>query len=185
MSVTLPPRLDTDRLVLRESQPSDAAAIFAEYAQDSDATRFLVWRPHRSIAVTEAYLDICAAERAAGTSNTYMLVPREGGGPIGAFALRVETPHRLSFGYVLARRCWGRGLMPEALGAALRWAAGQPSIWRVWSFCDVDNTASARTMEKSGMAFEGVLRRWSVHPNLGPAPRDCRAYAWTRTEPAP
>jgi RimJ/RimL family protein N-acetyltransferase len=72
--------------------------------------------------------------------------------------------------------------MPEVLGAALAWAAAQPGIWRVWSMCDAENRPSARTMEKAGMVFESVLRRWLVHPNLGPAPRDCRAYAWIREE---
>jgi RimJ/RimL family protein N-acetyltransferase len=35
-------------------------------------------------------------------------------------------------------------------------------------------------MEKAGFAFEGVLRRWLVFPNLGPEPRDCRMYARVR-----
>ena len=36
---------------------------------------------------------------------------------------------------------------------------------------------SARVMEKSGMEREGRLRRWTVHPNTGPAPRDFWCYS--------
>jgi hypothetical protein len=27
------------------------------------------------------------------------------------------------------------------------------------------------------MKREGLLRRWSVHPTIGPEPRDCYCYA--------
>jgi RimJ/RimL family protein N-acetyltransferase len=37
----------------------------------------------------------------------------------------------------------------------------------------VDNVGSARVLEKSGFAREGLLRRWLVHPNISDEPRDC------------
>jgi RimJ/RimL family protein N-acetyltransferase len=53
----------------------------------------------------------------------------------------------------------------------------QQAIFRIWAVCDVDNAASARVMEKAGMQREGVLRRWSVHPNISAEPRDSFCYA--------
>ena len=53
-------------------------------------------------------------------------------------------------------------------------------MYRVYAYCDVENLASARVMEKAGMSFEGVLRRWGVHPNRSSEPRDCRCYAAVR-----
>jgi RimJ/RimL family protein N-acetyltransferase len=41
----------------------------------------------------------------------------------------------------------------------------------------VDNVGSARVMENAGMKREGVLRRWSIHPNVGDAPRDSYCYS--------
>jgi RimJ/RimL family protein N-acetyltransferase len=32
-------------------------------------------------------------------------------------------------------------------------------------------------MEKAGMQREGILRRWSVHPNITHEPRDSYCYA--------
>jgi ribosomal-protein-alanine N-acetyltransferase len=32
-------------------------------------------------------------------------------------------------------------------------------------------------MEKAGMTKEGVLRRWSVHPNISEEPRDSYCYS--------
>lgn len=56
-----------------------------------------------------------------------------------------------------------------------------PSVSRVWAVCDVENRASARVLEKIGMRFEGILARWSIHPNLSDEPRDCRGYARLRS----
>ena len=67
-----------------------------------------------------------------------------------------------------------------ALAIWIEWALDQDGIWRADACCDVENPASARVMEKTRMTFEGVLRRWSVHPNGGPEPRDCRFYAKVR-----
>jgi RimJ/RimL family protein N-acetyltransferase len=47
----------------------------------------------------------------------------------------------------------------------------------VWATCDVENLASARVLERVGMTREGVLRRWTVYPNLGDTPRDCLCYS--------
>ncbi|MGA8195286.1 MAG: GNAT family protein [Acetobacteraceae bacterium] len=67
----------------------------------------------------------------------------------------------------------------EALSAAVAWARTTQRLHRLWAVCDVDNRASARVMEKSGLVFEGVLRRWAIHPNIADVPRDCACYAAT------
>jgi [ribosomal protein S5]-alanine N-acetyltransferase len=175
----LPDRFATARLVLRPIARGDALVIFAAYAQDPEVVRYLVWRPHRTLAETEAYIARCLAAPAT-RSRTYAVTGSADGRLIGAFELRRPDPHRLDCGYVLARPHWGRGLMSEALSEVACWAMRQDDIWRIGAVCDVDNPASARVMEKAGFDREGVLRRWLVHPNLSPEPRDCYSYALVR-----
>src|SRR5262249_50237959 len=76
--------------------------------------------------------------------------------------------HRVELGYILGREHWGRGYMTEVVRAVSDWALAQPEVHRVWAACDVDNLASARLMEKAGMAREGTLRRWMLLPNIDP-----------------
>ncbi len=57
------------------------------------------------------------------------------------------------------------------------WCLSQQAIYRVWAICDVDNPASARVMAKAGMEYEGVLKKFCVHPNISPIPRDVLCYA--------
>jgi RimJ/RimL family protein N-acetyltransferase len=174
-----PPQIATPRLRLRRLAAEDAPAIFAGYAQDPEVTRYLVWPPHRSIAETETYLASRIAAWEDGAGFTYALALGADPAAVGAIELRPDG-HRVEFGYVLARAHWGRGYMAEALRHLVDWALAQPGVWRVWSVCDAENRASARVMEKAGLAFEAVLRRWAVHPNLSPEPRDCRVYARVR-----
>jgi ribosomal-protein-alanine N-acetyltransferase len=175
----LPDRFETERLIMRPIARGDGLAIFAGYAQDLEVVRYLSWRPHRRLAETESYIDRCLMAPAT-RARTYALIGRAEGRLVGAFELRRPEPHRLDCGYVLARPLWGRGLMTEALAETARWAMSRDDVWRIGAVCDVDNPASARVMEKSGLACEGILRRWLVHPNLGAAPRDCFSYALIR-----
>jgi [ribosomal protein S5]-alanine N-acetyltransferase len=175
----LPVGFETARLILRPVTLADAPDIFAAYAQDLDVVRFLSWRPHRATSETESYIARCVAAP-SGRSRTYVLSGRQDGILLGAFDLRRPEPHRLDCGYVLARAYWGRGLMTEALAEISAWALRQESIRRIGAVCDVDNLASARVMEKAGLQREGILRRWIIHPNLAPDPRDCFSYALVR-----
>ena len=72
--------------------------------------------------------------------------------------------------------------MSEALQSVVTWALAQPEIFRVWATCDVENVASAKVLERVGMAREGVLRRWIVHPNLSDRPRDALCYAIVKAD---
>ena len=99
--------------------------------------------------------------------------------PIGSIGVSLDL-HGAMVGYVLGRAYWGRGLMTEAVRYVAAWGLAQPSLFRVWAFCDAENLASARVMEKAGLLREGLLRRWHVCPTIGPEPRDCLIYAKVR-----
>jgi [ribosomal protein S5]-alanine N-acetyltransferase len=172
-----PQVLRTERLVLRPTSESDAQAIYDGYAQDSEVTRFLMWRPHQDLGETREYLRHCEEGWNTGTELTWMLTRASDARVLGAIGLRPEG-HKASLGYVLARSAWGQGLMSEAGRAVLRAAAENPELHRIWAVCDAANLASARVLEKIGMVREGILRRWIVHPNVSDAPRDALCYSW-------
>ena len=178
-ALMLPDRFETTRLILRPIETGDAPAIFNGYAQDPEVVRFLIWRPHQGLADTDAYIARCMAAQ-PDRSRTYTLIGRIDGRLLGGFELRRPEPHRLDCGYVLARAFWGRGLMTEALAQVVYWAMGEDGIWRIGAGCDVENFASARVMEKAGLAKEGILRRWITHPNISSEPRDWVSYAKVR-----
>ena len=56
----------------------------------------------------------------------------------------------------------------------------EPAVWRVQAFCDVENRASARVLEKAGLTFEATLKRYMMMPNRSDVPRDMLLFAKVR-----
>lgn len=174
-----PEEIATTHLLLRRTRVTDAAAVFHGYAQDAEVTRYMVWRPHQRIEDSVAWLQRCDDQWRQGVEYTWAITTPESETLRGVISAR-PAGHRVEIGYVLARRYWGQGIMTEAARGVVAVALDFPWIHRVWATCDVENLASARVLEKAGMTFEGILRRWLVHPNLSPIPRDARVHARVR-----
>jgi ribosomal-protein-alanine N-acetyltransferase len=99
---------------------------------------------------------------------------------VGTCGLRISREHeRGELGYWLHRDCWGRGLVPEAVGAVIRHAFEHERLQRIQARCDTRNTVSVRVMEKAGMACEGTLRRYE---RIGGELCDMKLYAILRDE---
>ena len=169
----------TDRLDCRRTRPDDAAAIFSAYGTDREVTRYLTWRPYDNFTPLIEFLHTQIDAWEQGRGFRYEICLKGSDSPIGSIVLRPEGP-KVNFGYVLAKSFWGQGLMTEALKHLVDWSLAQPEIFRAEALCDIDNPASTRVMEKAGMIREGILRRWIVHPNIGPEPRDCLICAKTK-----
>lgn len=171
-----PTLIETPRLRLRLPEIADAQAIFEQYAQDTEVTRYLIWQPHQSMEETIQFLKRELAAWQEGTSFSWVITRKPDNQLLGMIAFRIEG-YKANLGYVLAKAYWGQGYATEAAQSLVNLAMAEPEIYRVWAVCDAENYASARVLEKVGMSFEGVLRRWIMHPNLSAEPRDCRCYA--------
>ncbi|NJK57865.1 MAG: GNAT family N-acetyltransferase [Pleurocapsa sp. SU_5_0] len=168
--------LETSRLLLRQPVTEDAALIFEHYAQDQEVSKYMTWRPHKSICETDEYVDRCISSWADHSAFSYVVEQKENAQLIGMIEIRLNQ-FKADLGYVLTKSEWGKGYTPEALQALINWVLGEDEIYRIWAVCDVENAASARVMEKVGMQREGILRQWLVHPNISKEPRDCYCYA--------
>jgi RimJ/RimL family protein N-acetyltransferase len=164
---------------LRKPKLADAEVIFREYASDPEVTRYVSWRAHTSAAETREFLSACLVAWDVGKAFQWVIERKEDRQLLGMIVARVEH-HRWELGYVLAHRHWGSGYMTEAVKGLIDWAFARAEVFRVWAVCDIENVASARVLEKAGMQREGVLRRWSVHPNVSTEPRDSYCYAIIR-----
>lgn len=172
----VPVRWETPRLVARRAARNAAQEVFETYARDPDVARYMIWRPHRDVDETIAFLDRCERAWQDGTAFPWTLWMKDDGSLAGMIETRLAGSS-VDIGYVLRRNLWRRGLMKEAVRFVVMWAFSRPDVYRVWATCDVENVASARLLESVGMQQEGVLRRWIVHPNISDEPRDVLCYA--------
>jgi RimJ/RimL family protein N-acetyltransferase len=177
--MTIPHEMRTHRLLLRPPGEADAQRMFERYSADPEVCRYLSWAPHRNVDETVNYLRTALAGMADGTREVRLIFDRESGELLGSVGGVIQE-HRVQFGYCLARDAWGRGYATEAARAFVAAAMNEPAIWRVQAFCDVENRASARVLEKSGLSLEGTLKRYLALPNVSPEPRDMLCYAKVR-----
>lgn len=175
-----PATFATARLVGRLPRVDDAPAVFAAYASDPEVTRYLAWRAYDRVEPLAAFLREAIAhwEKGDGTF-TWLLCLKGSDKPIGSIGMILDGNKAL-FGYVLGKKQWRHGFAAEALTHLVDWSLAQPALHRAWAFCDVENPASVRVMEKAGMVREGVLRRWHTCPTLSSEPRDCVVCAKVR-----
>jgi RimJ/RimL family protein N-acetyltransferase len=177
--MNLQQEIHTERLRLRPPAVADAQNIFMRYAQDAVVCKYMCWSPHQSIDDTLAYLQRIVDENSRGSSAGYLIFSKDTGQLLGSVGGAAQGT-RVQFGYCLARDAWGKGYATEAARAFVDGVMADPATWRIQAFCDIENRASARVLEKIGLTFEGTLHRYMILPNLGDVPRDVHCYARVR-----
>ena len=174
----VPKRFRSAKLLMRPFFEGDAASVYA-YASDPEVTRLMDWATHSDISMSQQFIQATKAEWERGSQFQWAITKQDTEQLIGAVSCGALN-HRISFGYVLARSAWNRGFATEAARAMIQIIESLPGVARIWATCDTENLASANVLEKCGMEREGILRKWSIRPNLEGAVRDSYVYAKTR-----
>ena len=114
--------LYTARLILRPWQQSDLPDFY-EYASADGVGQMAGWLPHKSPEETQSILNSFVAHK-----KTFALeLQGKVIGSLGIEHYKEENFPELQFlqgrsiGYVLAKDHWGKGLMPEAVQAVIRY----------------------------------------------------------------
>jgi len=179
-----PLAFDTPRLHLRALRSDDDKLIFDLYAADPVATKYMSYKCTGKLSDTSSFVRGAAAYSAGETSPIKSLVwiieLKSSNEPIGSVGLGPKGEFGVSGGYILNKKWWGHGYASEAWCCIVDWAKMQPNVWRIEAMYHPDNTVSGKILEKSGMKFEGRLRRHMVFPNMGPDPEDAMMCAWAR-----
>lgn len=173
-----PDTLKSDRLLMRRYQITDSPAIF-EYASDREVTRYMDWPTHSSVTESNQFVQSTINDWQQGVQFSWAITNKADGMLIGGLGCSCPT-HRCSFGYVLRQDVWGFGFATEASSALIEWLSSLEQLKRIWATCDIENPASARVLEKLSLEKEGILRSWSIRPNLPGSPaRDSFCYSKT------
>ncbi|MGL5858149.1 MAG: GNAT family N-acetyltransferase [Angustibacter sp.] len=156
MSPVLP--LRTERLVLRDFDPSDEEAVHA-FAGDPAVTRFTGWGPNTP-ADSRTFVRDCAAQAADPHRMVFNLAAVAGGVLVGSVAVWVEnaTHRRGEIGFVFHPSVWNRGYATEAAQELIRFGFVELGLHRIAATCHPENAGSVRALTKAGLRQEGRLR---------------------------
>jgi ribosomal-protein-alanine N-acetyltransferase len=91
---------------------------------------------------------------------------------IGSFGV-IHEDGKIQFGYAFSPSYWGNGYATEACQKMMTLLRSLPSLYRIGTFVDTENTASIRVLLKSGLVEEARLEKWFRFVNQQGAPKDC------------
>jgi [ribosomal protein S5]-alanine N-acetyltransferase len=168
----IPEQLETQRLLLNRLRYEDAEEIFYTYASKPECTRFVTWSTHQSVKDTREYLGRTISAWAQGIDFSYGIRLNINGRLIGSCGFLNEAG-KIQIGYILGSLHWNNGYATEATCKLIDMLKSQNGVFRIGSFVDSENLASAKVLLKAGMQAEAVLSQWCRFPNQGNEPKDC------------
>ena len=147
-------RIETERLILRPFETSDAAAAFGWFG-DPVVMRFTPTGPDKRIEDTEARLTLFMEHQKAHGFSKWLILHRASGVAIGDSGLLVLKDYGwIDLGFRLAQPHWGKGFATEVASAWVRAAFDELRITRLGAFAHAGNRASIRVLEKLGFNIE-------------------------------
>src|SRR5216683_7687722 len=154
------PSLTTNRLFLRQIQPTDSEDLFATFS-DEEAMQFYGHDPHRSVDETQALIEQIQARYARHEAIRWGITLKGEDRVIGSCGFHQFDAgfHRAETGYELQRAFWGRGVMTEAMSAILTYGFDLLGLHRVEAIIDIANERSKGLLLKLGFTYEGNLRQ--------------------------
>lgn len=152
--------LETARLRIRRIHPVDLDDFFA-YRSDPEVCRFQGYDPIEYENAREWIAAMPDVEfGVAHTWTQHGVEHKASGRLIGDIGLKPEGDTRIvEYGISFSREFQGQGLASEALSVVIGHLFGELKIHRVIGYCDIENAACIRMMERVGFRREGHLRQ--------------------------
>ena len=141
--------LETNRLILRPFEISDAEMMFNNWASDEEVTRYMTWNYHESIETTKMILSNWVDEYQKPERYNFGIVLKETNELIGGIDVCGYIDGIPVVGYVLSRKYWNNGYMTEAFKEVITLlkSLGHKQI-KIDAV--VENTASNKVIIKCG-----------------------------------
>lgn len=151
--------IKTERLFLRQFNLKDADSCLKNWASDPDVYRYMSQNAQTETEVRDwlstadqAYKDLETYYWAIIEASTKEVIGEIFVDDFGTRNCWCELDWKIGKGF------WNKGYMTEAVKAVSCYLIEEIGFHRVQAKCCVENRASERVMQKSGMTKDGVLR---------------------------
>ena len=153
-------RLETDRLILRRLELSDATDMFNNWCNDDDVTRYLPWDSHGNISVTNELLDMWVKDYENAYVYRWIVVLKDGNIPIGTVDVVNKDIDNMVFelGHCYSKESWGKGIATEVFECVIGFLFNEVGVEVITAKHNENNPASGKVMQKVNMKYDGTLR---------------------------
>lgn len=145
------PKLETDRLILREIHLDDTEAIFCCWMQDEEVSKYMWWRASNDINKAKEFVEFEIGNLENDKWNRWIIVLKNTKEIIGTCLIffNHEEAH-WDISYNLGKKFWGNGYMTEAMGIVVKYAVEVMKIKEISTVYAIENQASGHVLQKLG-----------------------------------
>lgn len=153
------PVLETERLLLQQITPGDAAALF-EMRSDREIMKYIDRPLAQTVDDALALIQVITDALQKNEGITWGIFLKEGSPLLGTIGFwRILKEHyRAEIGYLLHSALQGKGLMQEAVREVVHYGFSHLQLHSVEANVNPANTASIRLLEKTGFVREAHFR---------------------------
>ena len=158
-------KLETERLILRQFELSDAESMYRNLAGDSEVTRFMSYDVCESLEAAQAHItqwfDYFYKLEPGSSWGLFAIDLKSSGDLIGTidFHENNREARTAEIGYQLGKAWWGKGYATEALRSVIKYCFEIVGLNRLWADHNSLNIASGKVLLKAGMLHEGTFRQ--------------------------
>lgn len=166
----LPDQIETDRLILRVSQPHDGKIVHPVFeASYEQIIQYLDWAHGQTADDTERYMRRSRADFIMRENYVFLMLNKTTSEFIGMCSghTRNETVPEYEIGYWQSTALSGQGYMTEAVKAVTGYLFHYLHAERVMIRCDQNNLGSAGVARRAGFKDEGCLRNREFNKYTG------------------
>lgn len=145
-------KIETERLILRKFALDDAEAMFKNWANDPEVTKYMTWNPHPNVETTKKIIQMWLDEYNDPNTKRFAITLKDTGEIVGSIDIVDYVKGCPEIGYCLSRKCWNKGYMTEAATAFIKYLFKE-GFKKIVIEAHVDNIGSNRVIEKCGFTF--------------------------------
>ena len=154
------PRIETNRLLLREIQETDINDIFTCWMQDEAVSRYMCWKASNDIEETKSFVRFELEQIENDKWNRWIIILKETGEIIGTclvFYNEEDDDSHWDISYNLGKQYWGKGYITEAMKSVMGFAKQELGMEEcITSYAKV-NISSANVLHKLGFIDESEI----------------------------
>ncbi|WP_244832927.1 GNAT family N-acetyltransferase [Clostridium sp. BJN0001] len=174
--------LRTKRFILRRFRDDDDIKLFNNFTSSYEVTKFLPWKPHKNLKITDLVLHSWIKEYSNIEYYNWAICLNDTDEPIGSINITSIDNYNenCEVGFCLSKEYWNHKIMTEVLNEVIRFAFSEVGFVRISARHAAKNIGCEKLLENVGFKYEGTLRK-IIKLSDGKY-TDCKYYSILKTE---
>ena len=151
----LTPKLETERLILRQIKNEDVDAIFKCWMQDEDVSRYMYWKASKDINEAQKFVQFEIGNLENDKWYRWIILLKQTDKIIGTCLIYYnDEENNWDISYNLGKEYWEKGYITEAMHRVMEYAINELTIKECIAIHAIENPESGRVIQKLGFEYE-------------------------------